>query len=569
MNTENFSMKKSKALRETKTPEELISKYITKFSLLGKSFSGKKGDELNAEKSFYGRLFLPLEKIMSKELDAAFGVSFKDGNYVLYYNPEYLLQCDENNFFYFLKHEGMHLINKHLIMLNKILKYEADEDKINLKEKLYNLATDMYINFNANLPKKIYLNNATYELIFPEDYDLPRDKNYSSDKYFLELLKRRSENEQRSNDDRGSSGSEENTNFDQGTDDRNNEVRSKNDDNINGKNIENNNSSSEENTNKKHNEKSDDKNQKHNEKSDDKNQKHNEKSDDKNQKHNEKSGDKNKESGCESGQKNNEKTSGLNSNKDLLSNHDFWGVKNVEAENMTQANIKLQKNVREILTDMRNKKTIGNLPNYLTTICEDLLGTPQFPYYQIIHNLIRASIVSKFKRSSTRLNKKKIYSFILNKDMEENKTMLPTILPYPGKVKDYSFNVVIIVDTSASMNIDEMKESLIGARSLLENDKHTKITVIEVDAKIQKEYEIKRISDIDPKFKGRGGTFLTPALKRARELKPDVTLIFTDGHIENLSAENIKAYPKKMIWIISKNGIIDKIKRYGHHVKIP
>jgi len=213
--------------------------------------------------------------------------------------------------------------------------------------------------------------------------------------------------------------------------------------------------------------------------------------------------------------------------------------------------------------DSKNLQTKrGVLTSDLKEMIYELLQPPKAPYYQIISKLIKASRISKFKRSSSRINRKRVYSFVL-KDMG-----IPEISPFPGRARDFSFNIGLLLDSSMSMTKDDILEALSGAKNIIENDKHCRVTVIENDTKIQKEYTIKKLKDIQMDIKGRGGTILLPALKRFTELSLDVILVFTDGYCEDINKVDKKYLPKKIIWAVQESGSVEYINRTGFIVRI-
>jgi predicted metal-dependent peptidase len=140
--------------------------------------------------------------------------------------------------------------------------------------------------------------------------------------------------------------------------------------------------------------------------------------------------------------------------------------------------------------------------------------------------------------------------------------------PFPGKQRDFTFDIVIVLDTSGSMSDDDVKEGLSGVKNILEKDRHCYTTILEVDAGVEKEYVCKRVHDIQFNIKGRGGTTLGPGLERARELRCDVCLVFTDGFTENINMISRKKLPKKIIWVIGKNGTAQNVNQTGFVVHI-
>jgi predicted metal-dependent peptidase len=176
--------------------------------------------------------------------------------------------------------------------------------------------------------------------------------------------------------------------------------------------------------------------------------------------------------------------------------------------------------------------------------------------------LVVGSRLTKFKHASTRINKKRAYTFFLPE------SGLPQILPFPGKKRDLTFFIVILIDTSGSMGKEELMDALSGVKNIIENDKHCKCVVLEVDGEIQDEYEVKKVSDIDFNIKGRGGTTLGPGLKRAMELKCDICLGFTDAATEMINNYSRKMLPKKIVWVVPEGNSVETINRTGVIVRI-
>jgi predicted metal-dependent peptidase len=119
------------------------------------------------------------------------------------------------------------------------------------------------------------------------------------------------------------------------------------------------------------------------------------------------------------------------------------------------------------------------------------------------------------------------------------------------------------------MKKDDVLEGLSGVKNIIENDKYCRTTILEIDTIIQKEYEVKKLKDIDYTINGRGGTRLLPALVRCKELNTDVTLVFTDGECDNINNVNRKLLPRKIIYILTKDGIRNRIDQTGFIMRLP
>jgi len=250
----------------------------------------------------------------------------------------------------------------------------------------------------------------------------------------------------------------------------------------------------------------------------------------------------------------------------LVCSHDKWGDIEKEVSDLSSLSRKIDQHtmtiIRESVKNFNQQR--GRLPAGVEDLIKQALKPPEAPYYQLIRKYVRACRISKFKRSFTRINRKRTYVFALNKENAN----IPVISPFPGKTRDFTFNVAILIDTSGSMTIEAILEALSGVKNIIENDKHCKIYVIECDAQVQKEYIVKKVKDIEFKIKGRGGTTLLPGLERAKELHTDVVLGFTDGWCDDINSVPRKRLPKKMIWIVPKHGDPKTINKTGPVIRV-
>jgi len=258
------------------------------------------------------------------------------------------------------------------------------------------------------------------------------------------------------------------------------------------------------------------------------------------------------------------KTVNMAGNK-AFNDHATWKKGTEGVPDLSSLSRKIDQHVQNIIKESVKSfnKDRGTIPSHIAQLIEGALAPPKAPYYQIIRKLIRGSRFSKFLRSPTKINRKRTYVFAL----KDNK-YIPQISPFPGKTRDMTFDIVVLIDTSGSMNVDDILEGLSGVKNIIENDRHCYTTVLEVDAAVEKEYEVRRIRDIQFNIKGRGGTTLFPGLERARQLNCDVCLAFTDGYTEDINNLPRKSLPKKLIWVITKGGTAENVNRTGYVVQI-
>lgn len=397
--------------------------------------------------NYWGYLFSRVKRKADPNLRSIMGVAPEpDGTICLYYNPPLVDGTDDENITKVIEHEGLHLLNKHIPRLIRILANDPDPLRKKSKAKMWNIASDCCVNTQAKFKDHFIINGTPWPLCLPEKYKMPDGK--VTDFYFNWLL---------------------------------------------------------------------------------------------------------------------ENAKKISMPGGMIGDHGNW-TKNLKGvADLSSLSRKVDQHVRTIIKESAKtfNKDRGRLPSHIADLIQGALAPPKAPYYQIIRKLVRGSRLTKFMRSPTKINRKRTYTFHLAHMLD-----IPQISPFPGKTRDFTFDIVIMIDTSGSMSNDDIKEGLSGIKNIIENDKHCHTTVLEVDAGVEKEYECKKVRDIQFNVKGRGGTTLGPGLERARELECDVCLAFTDGYTEVINNINRKRLPKKIIWAITKGGTSQNVNKTGFVVKI-
>jgi len=246
-------------------------------------------------------------------------------------------------------------------------------------------------------------------------------------------------------------------------------------------------------------------------------------------------------------------------NVPMIGDHGKWFSNTKGVADQSALARKLDQHLQNIIKE--SVKTFnrerGTLPANVAQLIEGALAPPKAPFYQIIRKLVRGSRLSKFRRSPTKINRKRVYVFKLGGKV------IPNISPFPGKTRDFTFDIVVLIDTSGSMSEDNILDGLSGVKNIIEKDRNCYTTVLEVDAGVEKEYEVKKVRDIQFNIKGRGGTTLRPGLERARELGCDICLAFTDGYCDDINRIPRRALPKKTVWVINKGGTANSVNKTG------
>lgn len=426
--------------------------------------------------NYWGYLFSRVRRKANPGLPSVMGVAPEpDGTVSLNYHPELLSKTEDKEILRIIEHEGMHLLNKHISRLLRVLANETSKQREFVKARIWNIAADCSVNVQANIRDDIIVAGRPWPPCLPNNYELEEGK--LTEEYFVKLLQEYEKQEKKNGG--GGSGENEEDQDGQG-------------------------------------------------------------------------------GGGDLMEGDGEGNPAFNNHKDWINN-----IKNVA--DLSSLSRKIDQHVQKIIKESAKNfnKERGRLPSHIAELIQSALQPPKAPYYQIIRKLVRGTRLTKFRRSPTRINRKRTYVFTLQGDK-----CIPEISPFPGKTRDTTFNIVVLIDTSGSMGPDDILEGLSGVKNIIEKDRHCYTTVLEVDAGVEKEYEVKRIRDIQFDIKGRGGTTLFPGLERAKELNCDVCLAFTDGYTENINEISRKLLPKKLIWVITPDGSAQNVNRTGYVVKI-
>jgi predicted metal-dependent peptidase len=456
-------------------PSEKVKEMIAKFVL---------------KNNYWGYLFSRVRRVYTPNLPAPAGVvPFPDGTIALCYRDD-LLESPDDTILRVLEHEGMHILNKHISRLLKLLSIEFDEERKFMKRDIFQIASDCAINEQSNMPRILELGKerASFVLLFPDLFQLPPKK--ATEWYYNELLRQQNQKRKNQQGKDGSGGG---------------------------------------------------------------------------------SGNNQQQSGKGQGKIQGKSFSQMTDQEinDLLKNgiddHSDWQkfIKDVADVNALARKIDTYSGniIKESIKNFNKGR--GYLPGYIQELIDQALRPPKAPYYEIIKKLVKGTRLAKWERAYTKINRKRVFVF----SIDENEDV-PVISPFPGKKRDFSFKIGLMMDTSGSMGQDDLLEALSGVKNFIENDRYCITTVVECDVVVQKEYTVKKIRDIDFKIKGRGGTVILPGLIRCKELNTDVTIVFTDGACDDINHVPRKFLPKRIIWVITPGGSPELVNKTGFVVRL-
>lgn len=188
----------------------------------------------------------------------------------------------------------------------------------------------------------------------------------------------------------------------------------------------------------------------------------------------------------------------------------------------------------------QTEKCRGTIPSNMQNLIAELLGDPTIPWQEVFRGMVRSSISAKLEESTA-------YPNIAWAGLEG-------IEPYPGMQKNFTFNILIGVDTSGSVGDEEFKEFLREILAITDVEQGINARVIMFDAAMQREELLTEevVTNARATGYGRsgyGGTDFTPYLKYVnqkdeeddwipgaeREDVPlaypvDLAVLFTDGY---------------------------------------
>ena len=183
-----------------------------------------------------------------------------------------------------------------------------------------------------------------------------------------------------------------------------------------------------------------------------------------------------------------------------------------------------------------NKK-FGNVAGIAERIVKDI-RREQIPWERIFNILLKRILYYGKGRSFAR---PKPYGWLYN-------------VALPGNIGEDKLDIVIILDTSGSVNEEKMDMFIAELKKIV--SAHTRVRVITCDCKVQETVKIRNISDIfnkgKLKFKGGGGTNFEPALKAASKIPNDLVIYITDGIGKFGKRQRIH----NLIWVLTNDVVV-------------
>lgn len=208
----------------------------------------------------------------------------------------------------------------------------------------------------------------------------------------------------------------------------------------------------------------------------------------------------------------------------MVDSHDMW--KAVAEDPMAEEMIK--DIVRQAADICKKTGKWGDLPGDLQAAISAsfLHQKPSIPWQSILRNFIASSSEN-----------------VLDYTMKRRSKRFGT---RPGTKKEDVLELAIGIDTSGSVS-DSMIALFFNELQWISKT-NSKITIFEIDTKIQREYPFSQWSGKE--VSGRGGTDLEPLLEEVSERHFDALIFFTDMETPEFKVQN---YPIDVMWVINNS----------------
>jgi predicted metal-dependent peptidase len=173
----------------------------------------------------------------------------------------------------------------------------------------------------------------------------------------------------------------------------------------------------------------------------------------------------------------------------------------------------------------------GVIPGEIEVFINKLLN-PKLPWHRILQRFMNS--FNKTDYSFRKPNRRYFPNFIL-----------------PSLHSEALGEIVQMYDMSGSVEDHETAQYASEAYAVMTKMKPEKLTLIQFDTDIKSIDEIRSVQDLmNVKFKGRGGTCIKSSMEWAAKNRPQVVILFSDGHFDFYDVVDPRV---PVIWVIHNN----------------
>lgn len=206
----------------------------------------------------------------------------------------------------------------------------------------------------------------------------------------------------------------------------------------------------------------------------------------------------------------------------------------------------LKETMREVVRGMGGIGR-GTLPGDVEEWLREYLAPPIMPWWEVLAAHAKMSRLAKRRRSVQVPNRATIAL------SEED----ASIIPSPGRVRDQSWRVIFVVDTSGSMSSDSLRVAKSELKHMLEVDDGMEVRYIQGDCVVRSDVLLRAGDDVPAEVHGRGGTDFDAYFAHMRqyeqdaESRPDLAIVYTDGYAPPVSPGNRLSDETPVLWLVT------------------
>lgn len=186
--------------------------------------------------------------------------------------------------------------------------------------------------------------------------------------------------------------------------------------------------------------------------------------------------------------------------------------------------------VRAAVQSSIQNDTPGTIPGEIQIYLDSLLK-PKLPWNRILQKYINT--MAKHDYSMRKPNRRFFPKYHL-----------------PSLHSEALMDLAIAVDTSGSVTDAEFLRFVSEVTGIFRMMRPSKLTLIQFDTALKAVDEITSLADLrNVNFTGRGGTLIAPVMEWAEQNKPQLLLVFSDGHFRFHTQEQ----RTRVVWLIHDN----------------
>lgn len=234
----------------------------------------------------------------------------------------------------------------------------------------------------------------------------------------------------------------------------------------------------------------------------------------------------------------------------------------MSADSLTAEANRLREQLKRVLRSaLKNSGSTGRglLPSEVEEFLSEYLADPVVPWWEVFATRAKTSKTSKFRRSVVVPNR----SLLALAEEDDD------IIPMPGRVRDKSWRVFFMRDTSGSMSSESLAIAVNELNHMLKADEGMEVRYMDGDAAVHRDLLLKPGDEIPLTAVGRGGTDFDEYFKYMSRYvyedssRPDIVIVYTDGYAPAVTEENRLPLDIPIIWLVTPQHNAAELEGYG------